>query len=57
MARENDFYQFIRFKHEITKASWADDEAKWTLTVHDLGKDTSFDDKVDVFLEFNGPVR
>ena len=56
-AKEGGFYHFMRFKHEITKAAWANEEAKWTLTVRNLENGNLFEDKVDVFLEFNGPVK
>ncbi|KAF2772117.1 DUF699-domain-containing protein [Teratosphaeria nubilosa] len=56
VAKENDFYRYIKFQHEIQQASWTDREAMWTLTVKDLVSGDSFDDKFHVFLEFNGPV-
>lgn len=57
VARENDFYRYVKFKHEVQQAAWKDDEAMWTLTVKDLASGQTIDDKVHVFLEFNGPVR
>lgn len=57
VARERDFYRYMKFRHDILQASWKDDEAKWTLRVKDLGSSEAFEDKVDIFLEFNGPVR
>lgn len=57
VTRENDFYRHIKLQHEILQASWTDDEAKWTLALKDLKSGTTFEDKVDFFLEFNGPVR
>lgn len=57
VTRENDFYRYMKFKHEVLQASWQDQDAKWTLSVKDLATDETFEDKVDVFLEFNGPVR
>lgn len=57
VARENDFYKFIKLQHEILRAAWTDEEAKWTLSVRDLVTGREFEDKVDLFLEFNGPVR
>ncbi|CAK3943832.1 cyclohexanone monooxygenase [Lecanosticta acicola] len=56
VAKENDFYRFIKFRHQILSASWTDRESKWTLRVKDLKSDDVFEDKVDFFLEFNGPV-
>lgn len=47
----------MKFNHEIVKASWTDEEAKWTLSVRDLVNNVTVQDKVDLFLEFNGPVR
>lgn len=57
VAKENDFYRYIKFKHEITGASWSDDDSMWALSVKDLVSGETFEDKVNVFLEFNGPVR
>lgn len=56
VARENDFYRYIKFKHEILSAAWTDEEAMWSLTVRDLASGCTFEDKVNIFLEFNGPV-
>jgi cation diffusion facilitator CzcD-associated flavoprotein CzcO len=57
VTRENDFYKYMRFQHEILEASWADKDAMWTLSVKDLKSGSTFEDKVHVFLELNGPVR
>ena len=57
VARENNFYRFIKLRHQVVSASWTDNESKWTLRVKDLNSDREFDDKVDLFLELNGPVR
>ena len=57
VARERDFYKYIKFKHEIRQASWTGKEAKWALSVKNLSSGELFEDIVDVFLEFNGPVR
>jgi len=57
VTKENDFYRHMKFRHEITQASWRDEDAAWTLSVKDLTSGQTFDDKVDAFLEFNGPVR
>jgi cation diffusion facilitator CzcD-associated flavoprotein CzcO len=57
VAREEDFYRFIKFRHQIVEAAWTDKEAKWRLKVKDLAGTTEFEDAVDVFLELNGPVR
>lgn len=56
-AKASGFYRFMRFKHEITRAVWTASEAKWTLTVNNIESRETFDDRVDVFLEFNGPVK
>lgn len=57
VARENDFYKYMKFQHEILKASWRDEDAMWTLDVKDAKTGRSFEDKVHLFLELNGPVR
>ena len=57
VTAENGLYRYMRFQHEILQASWTDDEAMWTLSVKDLKSGASFEDKVDLFLELNGPVR
>jgi hypothetical protein len=57
VTRENDFYKYIKFKHEVIGASWTDEEAKWTLSILDHASGETIQDKVDLFLEFNGPVR
>lgn len=57
VTRENDFYKYMEFQHEILEASWTDNDAMWTLSVRDLKSGSTFEDKVDVFLELNGPVR
>ncbi|WPH01685.1 Hypothetical protein R9X50_00453700 [Acrodontium crateriforme] len=56
VARENEFYKLINFKHEIKQASWTDEESLWTLSVKNLESGQEFEDKVNIFLEFNGPV-
>ncbi|TKA82739.1 hypothetical protein B0A55_01085 [Friedmanniomyces simplex] len=56
VAKENDFYKYIKFRHEISKASWSDEESMWALSVTDLASGATFEDKAHVFLEFNGPV-
>ncbi|KAK0270871.1 hypothetical protein LTR35_013923 [Friedmanniomyces endolithicus] len=56
VAKENDFYRYIKFKHEISRAAWSDEDAMWALSVKDLTTGDSFEDKVHLFLEFNGPV-
>ena len=57
VARESGFYRFIKFGHQVTKASWTDEEANWTLNVQKLDADVVFEDTVDVFLDFSGPVK
>lgn len=57
VTKENGLYKYMKFEHEILKASWADEEAMWTLSVKDLKTGSTFDDTVHVFLELNGPVR
>jgi len=57
VAAENHFYRYMKFQHEILKASWSDEDAMWTLNVHDMQSGTTFEDKVHLFLELNGPVR
>ena len=57
VTKERGLYRFMRFRHEIRRIEWTDEESKWTLEVVDLGGGETFEDKVDFFLEFNGPVR
>jgi cation diffusion facilitator CzcD-associated flavoprotein CzcO len=57
VTKESGFYKYMKFQHEIQQASWTDEEAMWTLTVKDTVSGSTFDDKVHVFLELNGPVR
>lgn len=57
VARENGFYRYIKLKHQILSAAWTDESSRWTLKVKDLGSGVEFDDAVDYFLEFHGPVR
>ena len=57
VSRENDFYRFMNFRHEITRASWDNDQAKWTLTINDIKTGVAFEDRVDVFLDLSGPVK
>ena len=57
VTAENDFYKYMKFKHEILKAAWRDEDAMWTLSIKDCTTGAVFDDKVHVFLELNGPVR
>ena len=57
VTAENDFYKYMKFQHEILEASWKDEDAMWTLSIKDVKTGATFDDKVHVFLEFNGPVR
>lgn len=57
VTRENDFYKYIYFKQRIESASWTDKEGMWTLSVKDLESGITFEDKVNVWCEFNGPVR
>jgi hypothetical protein len=57
VTRENDFYKYMKFQHEILKASWTDEDAMWELSIKDLKSGSTFEDKVHVFLELNGPVR
>ena len=57
VTSERGFYKYMKFEHEILKASWTDKEAMWTLSVKDLKTGSTFDDKVHMFLELNGPVR
>lgn len=57
MATENDFYRYIKLKHEVLAADWTDDDCKWRLRVRDLNTGCEFDDPVDIFIELNGPVR
>ncbi|KXS95774.1 hypothetical protein AC578_1730 [Pseudocercospora eumusae] len=56
VAKENDFYRFIKLRHQVLSAAWSDDESKWTLRVKNLVESSDFEDKVDFFLELNGPV-
>jgi hypothetical protein len=57
VTEENDLYKYMKFRHEILEASWTDEETMWKLKVKDLKSESTFDDKVHVFLELNGPVR
>jgi cation diffusion facilitator CzcD-associated flavoprotein CzcO len=57
VTEENDFYKYMKFRHEILAASWTDEEAMWKLNVKDVKSGSTFDDRVHVFLELNGPVR
>ncbi|KAI9836072.1 MAG: hypothetical protein M1819_001686 [Sarea resinae] len=36
VARKHNVYQYIKFRRQITKAEWSEDEAKWVLDVKDL---------------------
>lgn len=56
VARENDWYRFINFRHEVIAASWTDEEEKWTLKLRDLVKDQTSEEKFDLFVELNGCV-
>ncbi|KAF2169963.1 hypothetical protein M409DRAFT_64369 [Zasmidium cellare ATCC 36951] len=56
VARENDFYKSIKLRHQILSAAWTDENCKWILRVKDLQSGVEFDDVVDFFLEFHGPV-
>ena len=57
VTKERGFYRCMKYRHEIRRIAWTDEESKWTLEVEDLGSGVTFEDKVDFFLEFNGPVR
>ena len=57
VTAENDFYRYMHFQHEILEASWTDEEAMWKLSIKDHKFGSTFDDRVHVFLELNGPVR
>ena len=57
VTAESGFYKYIKFQHEILKASWTDEEAMWTLSIKNLETGSTLDNKVHVFLELNGPVR
>lgn len=57
VTRENDFYKFMKFQHEILEASWTDEDAMWKLSIKDLKSGSTFEDNVHIFLELNGPVR
>jgi cation diffusion facilitator CzcD-associated flavoprotein CzcO len=57
VVTEKGFYKYMHFRHEILNASWTDEDAMWTLSIKDIQSGTTFDDKVHLFLEFNGPVR
>lgn len=57
VAKENDFHRFIKLRHQILSAAWTDDDSQWTLKIKNLNSGNEFDDNVDFFLEFNGPVR
>lgn len=56
VATENNFYKFIKFRHKVLSAAWTDEDSKWTLKVKNLNDELEFEDKVDFFLELNGPV-
>ncbi|KAK4505183.1 hypothetical protein PRZ48_003146 [Zasmidium cellare] len=56
VARENGWYKYMNFRHEVTEASWRDDEAKWTLQIRDTSKGRDLEEKFDLFVELNGPV-
>lgn len=57
VCKERDFYRYIKFHHEVQQAAWTDDDAMWTLSVKDLKSGEIKDERFNVFLEFNGPVR
>ena len=56
-TREEGFYRFMRFRREVERAEWRDEEGMWTLRVRDLEKGEAGEEKVHLFLELNGPVR
>lgn len=56
MAYENDFYKYIKLKHDVLQASWSDDTHKWTLKIRDLATNAEFDDTVDLFVHLRGAV-
>lgn len=57
VTKERDFYRHMKFRHEIERVEWRDEESKWNLGVRDMDGGETFEDKVDFFLELNGPVR
>lgn len=57
VAREAGFYKYMKFRQEIERAEWRDEEGMWTLKVKDLASGQVAEEKVDLFLELNGPVR
>ncbi|PGG95311.1 hypothetical protein AJ79_10128 [Helicocarpus griseus UAMH5409] len=51
IARKYDVYKYLRLKQRIEKTEWIPEEAKWRITIEDLG-DTpkKYVDKVDVLI-------
>ncbi|KAF2159954.1 hypothetical protein M409DRAFT_70703 [Zasmidium cellare ATCC 36951] len=56
VAGENDFYPLMKLRHEVVRAEWRTEEAKWTLRIRDLVADAEFEGKSDMFVECDGPV-
>jgi len=57
VTQESGFYRYIRFQHDTLEASWTNQDSQWALSVENLTSSETCEDKVDIFLEFNGPVR
>ena len=56
VAKEYDFYRYIRFEQELLQASWTDNDSKWTVQIKDLTSGKSYDEQFDLFLDLTGAV-
>lgn len=57
VAREEGVYELMKFRQEVERAEWRDEQGMWTLDVKDLASGQVAKENVHLFLELNGPVR
>lgn len=49
--------QYMRLSHQVTGASWDDDNAVWQVTVKDLQSGTVFVDHAEVLINNSGVLK
>ncbi|KAL4806510.1 hypothetical protein BDV18DRAFT_159682 [Aspergillus unguis] len=57
VAQKYDCQKYIRYRHEIVQAVWAEAKGKWEISVRDKRDNREFVDEVDVFVNAGGVLN
>lgn len=57
VADKYQLYNVVKIQHRVDHAEWIPSEAKWTIQITDLTKNTRIEDKCDIFVNAMGFLK